>query len=92
LLTAFCRSEFFFVFVFVVIFLDNIQFDRVKTYDLQISSAFFARYNVALVCIRIDMNVSIAFGTGSGRHFLYLQLRNFTAGCTRDSVGETLPY
>jgi hypothetical protein len=38
------------------------------------------------------MNVGIAFRTGSGRHFLYLQLRNFTAGCTRDSVGETLPY
>ena len=72
--------------------LDNIQFHWVEAYDFQISSAFFARYYVALVRVCIDMNVGIAFRTGSGRHFLYLQLRNFTAGCTRDSVGETLPY
>ena len=84
---SYCISEFVFVIVVIVIFLDNIQFHGVEAYDFQICSAFFARYNVALVRVRIDMDISITLGTGSGRHFLYLQLSNLTAGCTRNSAG-----
>jgi len=72
LLSAFCSSEFVIVVVIVGIFFDNIQLDGVKAYDLQISSAFFARHNIAFVGVGIDVNISITFGTGSGRHFHYL--------------------
>jgi hypothetical protein len=91
LLTTYCFSEFIFVIIVVVIFLDNIQFHGVKAYDFQAGSAFFARYSIALVGVCIDMNVSIAFGTGSGRHFLYLQLLNLTAAGARNSVRESPP-
>jgi len=67
-------SEFVFVFVLVVIFFNNIEFDGIEADDLQIGSALFTRENIALVRVGIDMDIGIALGTCSGRHLPYLQM------------------
>ena len=65
--------ELILVFVLVVIFFNDIQFDRVESDELQIGSAFLARKDIALICVRIDVDIRVAFGACSGWHFLYLQ-------------------
>ena len=52
-----------------MLFLNNIKLDRIETYYFQISSTLFTRDNFALVGIHINMDIGIAFGASSGRHF-----------------------
>ena len=74
LLTAYCAlSELVLVLVFVVVFFDNIQFDGIEADDFQLNSTLFTINYLAFVRVSIDVNVSFAFRTCSGRHFSYLQ-------------------
>lgn len=62
------------VLVFVVVSLfDNVQFDGIEADDFQLNSTLFTINYLAFVRVGIDVNVSFAFGTCSGRHFSYLQ-------------------
>ena len=65
-----------FILIVVIIdrfFLDQIQFDWIQTYDFELNSTLFTIYRLALVHVEINVDVSIAFRTRSGRHFCYLQ-------------------
>jgi len=69
-------SEFILIVVIVDRFLlDQIQFHRIETHDFELNSTFFTIHCLAFVYIKIHMDVSIAFRTRSGRHFIYLQRR-----------------
>ena len=79
LLTAFCSSVLIFVFVFVVIiFLDDVQFNRIEAHDLQLNSTLFAFDHLAFVRVSIDMDFGFAFRTRSGRHLVYLQTKRIS--------------
>jgi hypothetical protein len=56
-----------------ILFLDDIQFDRIESDNFQGHVAFFAFNRLAFVRIDIDVNVSFTFRAGSSRHFFYLQ-------------------
>ena len=67
-------SEFILIVVIIKgLFLDQIQLDRIQTYDFELNSTLFTIYRLAFIHIEIDVDVSIAFRTRSGRHFFYLQ-------------------
>src|SRR3989442_15490027 len=69
-------SELILVLVFVVVSLfDNVQFDGIEADDFQLNSTLFTVNYLAFVRVGIDVHVSFAFGTCSGRHFSYLQRR-----------------
>jgi len=72
--TAYCSLlKLILILVFVVVFFDNVQFDGIEADDFQLNSALFTINYLAFVRVGIDVNVSFAFGTCSGRHFSYLQ-------------------
>jgi hypothetical protein len=62
----------FLVIIEIVLF-DDVQFDGVESDDLQIGSALFARDHIALIRVRVNVDICIAFGTCSGRHYFSLQ-------------------
>jgi len=62
------------VLVFVIVlFFDDIQLNGIETHDFQTSPAFVARNDIALVCVQINMDISITFRASSCRHLLYLR-------------------
>ena len=72
--TAYCSLlKLVLILVFVVVFFDNVQFDGIEADDFQLNSTLFTVNYLAFVRVGIDVNVSFAFGTCSGRHFSYLQ-------------------
>ena len=72
--TAYCSLlKLVLILVFVVVFFDNVQFDGIEADDFQLNSTLFTINYLAFVRVGIDVNVSFAFGTCSGRHFCYLQ-------------------
>jgi hypothetical protein len=79
--SAFCFlpsvfSEFIVIVVIVErFFLDQIQFHWIQTHDFELNSTLFTIHGLALVYVEINMDISIAFRTRSGRHFYYLQRR-----------------
>jgi len=74
--TAYCSLlKLVLVLVFVVVFFDNVQFDGIEADDFQLNSTLFTINYLAFVRVGIDVHVSFAFGTCSGRHFSYLQRR-----------------
>jgi hypothetical protein len=69
------RSEFIFVIVIERLFLNQVQLHWVQTDDLELNSTLFAIHRLAFIYFEIDVDICIAFGTRSGRHFLNLQGR-----------------
>ncbi len=67
------HSKLILVLVFVEVFFDNVQFDGIEADDFQLNSTLFTVNYLAFVRVGIDVHVSFAFGTCSGRHFSYLQ-------------------
>jgi len=69
-------TQFSEIFVFIqiivkVIFFNDVQLDGIESDDFQVCPAFFTRDYVALVRVGIDMDIHIAFGACSGRHFSF---------------------
>lgn len=72
--TAFCFSVLVVVIVIVERFLfDDIQLDGIQADDFQLDSTVVTTNDVAFVRIGIYVDISFAFRTRSGRHFVYLQ-------------------
>ncbi len=61
---------FVFIILVEVFFFDDVQFDGIESNYFQLSSTLFARNCVALVRVRINMDIGIAIGACSGRHFV----------------------
>jgi hypothetical protein len=61
------------IIIVEIFFLDDIQFDWIKSDYFQGHIALFAFYRLAFVRIDIDVNISFTFRAGSSRHFFYLQ-------------------
>jgi hypothetical protein len=76
---AFCpwlKAHFSEVILIVVIdrfFLNQIQLNWIQTDDLERDSTLFTIHCLAFVHVEINVDVGVAFRTGSGRHFFYLQ-------------------
>jgi hypothetical protein len=67
------QSVFVLIFIFVVTFFDDVQFNWIEADYLQLNSALFAFHDFTFVRIGIDMDIGLAFWARSGRHLLYLQ-------------------
>lgn len=52
---------------------DDIQLDGIQADDFQLDSTVVTTNDVAFVRIGIDVDISFAIRTRSGRHFVYLQ-------------------
>ena len=67
-------SEFIVIVVIVEqVFLDDVQLNWIQTYDFESNSTLFTIHRLAFVHVEINVDIGIAFRTGSGRHFFYLQ-------------------
>jgi len=73
LLTAYCLLEFIFIVIIIEFLFHGIQLDGIESDDLEGDSTLVTIHQFAFVCVDINMNIGIAFGTGSSRHFSYLQ-------------------
>jgi len=69
MIDGFLEVLFVFVIIQLVIF-DDVEFYRIESDDFKFRSALLARYRVALIGVRIDMHIGIAFGACSGWHFV----------------------
>ena len=71
------RKSAIFILVFVLVFVeslffDNIQLDRIESNYFKLGSTFFTSHNFALVCVQINVNISITVRASSGRHCFIL--------------------
>ena len=61
------------VIIIEIVFLDDIQFDRIESDNFQSHIALFTLNRLAFVRVNINMNISFTFRAGSSGHFFYLQ-------------------
>jgi hypothetical protein len=70
-----CHSSLLLKFVFFVVVIqfvvfNDVEFDRVEADDFEFRTALFARDRIALIGVRINVHIRIAFGACSGWHFV----------------------
>ena len=73
---AYCLLTLELILIIVIVrrfFLDYVQLNWIQTYDFELNSTLFTIHGLAFVHVEIYVDVGIAFRTGSGRHFFYLQ-------------------
>ncbi len=73
-----CLKAHFSEFIIIVViverfFLDQVQFNWIQTDDFELNPTLFTIHHLTFVHVEINVDVSVAFRTRSGRHFCYLQ-------------------
>jgi hypothetical protein len=68
--SPFLEIIFFVIVVSQIVFFDDVQLDGVESDDLELSPALFARDDIVLFRVRINVDIRFAFRACSGRHFI----------------------
>jgi hypothetical protein len=62
-------SEFVFVVIIVQVFFDNVQFYRIESDNFKLDTAFLTGNTFAFIYVGVHVDIGIALGTCSSRHF-----------------------
>ncbi len=80
--SAYFPSELVFILVIVqILFFDHVELYRIQPDYFQIRTAFLTRNEFAFICVRIYVDIRIALGTCSNRHFITLRKNLLPTKC-----------